>query len=85
MCKFPVCSTLVIFLTVVFCLNGVVLAQDAVMPTLRGEEAVRELKQNGGYDSLLDAMMTPSGQQKEPAPETVVTWEKPKPIDGACK
>lgn len=56
MCKLPVCSILVTVLTVVFCLNGVVLAQDAVMPTLRGDDAVRELKQNGDYDSLLDAV-----------------------------
>ncbi|HRI02620.1 MAG TPA: carboxypeptidase regulatory-like domain-containing protein [Pyrinomonadaceae bacterium] len=82
MCKLPVYSSLVIFFTVVFCLNGVVLAQSDTMPTLRGDDAVRELKQNGGYDSLLDAMKTARGDQ-ELAPETVVPWTKLNASDGA--
>lgn len=71
MCKFPVCTTLVIFLTVVFCLNGGVLAQNDTMPTLRGDDAVRELKQTGGYDSLVDAFNAARGDQEPIVPDAV--------------
>ncbi len=63
-------KNIIITLIAVFMTTTAVWAQsDKALPTLRGDEAVNQLKQNGQYDSLMEAVKAArqkDGQTQEP-------------------
>lgn len=49
-------KNIVLTLIIALCLTAATRAQTDALPTLRGDEAVRQLKETGRYDSLIDAV-----------------------------
>lgn len=79
---------MIITLIAALVMTTAIWAQESdALPTLRGDEAVNQLKQNGQYDSLMEAFKAArqkDGQTEEPPTQDAVETAKLLASDGAA-